>query len=99
MKPSINVASFKDAFSKFLSFVDGEISPSTLQSFAKLKTEKIIRFDNDTIYFDGNHSQSTSYVELILVETPIVFYVVKYYYWENSQNSCSDTQTHIFVPN
>jgi hypothetical protein len=99
MKPSINVASFRDAFAKFLSFIDGEISPSTLQSFAKLKTEKIIRFDNETNYFDGNHSQSSSYVELIMVETPIVFYIVKYYYFECSQNSCSDTKVCVFVPN
>jgi hypothetical protein len=104
MQPSVKVASFREAFNKFLSFIDDEISPSTLQNFATLKTEKIIRFDNETNYFDGNHSTSSSYVELILVEKPIVFYIVKYYYWETyywetSQDSCNDTQTFIFVPN
>ena len=94
----VNVASFKEAFAKFLYFIDGEISPSTLQSFAKLKSEKVIRFDNETIYFDGNHSQSWSNVELILVEKPIIFYIVKYHYWEKSQDCCSDIQTFIFVP-
>lgn len=99
MKPSVKVASFKEAFEKFLSFIDGEISPSTLQSFATLKDKKIIKFENDTVYFDGNHSTSTSYVELILVETPILFYIVKFYYFESSQNSKSTCETFIFVPN
>jgi hypothetical protein len=96
---SVNVASFKEAFVKFLSFIENDITPLTLQSFAKLKTEKVIKFENDTVYFDGNHSQSSSYVELILVEKPIIFYVVKFYYFEVSQNSNSSCKTFIFVPN
>ncbi len=95
----VNVASFKEAFAKFLSFIENDITPLTLQSFAKLKSEKIIKFENDTVYFDGNHSQSSSYVELILVETPILFYVVKFYYFEVSQNSKSSCETFVFVPN
>ena len=99
METSIKLASFLEAFNKFLSYSDGSLSVNELSSFAKLKEDKKIEFQNETQYWHGNHSSSNSSAELILVEEPCVFYIVKYHYSENSDNSHSSTETSIFVPN
>lgn len=95
----VKVASFLEAFSKFLSYSDGSLSINTLASFAKLKETKKIEFENETQYWHGNHSSCKSSAELLLVEEPCIFYVVKFHYYENSENSHSSTETSVFVPN
>ena len=99
METNVKVASFLEAFNKFLSYSDGSLSINKLASFAKLKEVKKIEFDNETQYWHGNHSSSNSSAELLLVEEPCVFYIVKFHYSENSDNSHSRTETSIFVPN
>jgi len=96
---TVKVASFLEAFSKFLSYSDGSLTVSTLASFAELKEKKAIKYGNETLYWHGNHSSSNSYVELLLIEEPCLFYIVKYHYSECSDNSHSRTETSIFVPN
>jgi hypothetical protein len=99
MKTNVEVASFLEAFYKFLNYSDGSLSVDTLASFAKLKENKRIEFQNETKYWDGNHSSSNSSAELLLVEEPCVLFIVKYHYYENSANSNSYTETSVFVPN
>lgn len=97
-KVTVRVASFLEAFSKFLSYSDSSLSVNTLASFAKLKEEKRIWFENEPNFWHGNHSSSTSSAELVMVEEPTRFYIVRYYYAENSDNSHSRTETTVFVP-
>jgi len=96
---SVNVASFLEAFNKFLSYSDGSLTVSTSASFAELKDKKRISFSNETQYWHGNHYHSSSCVELLLVEKPCLVYIVKYHYLERSDNSHLKTETSIFVPN
>lgn len=96
---TIKVASFIEAFKKFLSYSDSGLSINTLASFAKLKENKRIEFQNETQYWHGNHYSCTSYAELLLVEVPCTFYVVKYHYSEYSDTNNSYTETSVFVPN
>ena len=95
---NVKVASFLEAFSQFLSYADSSLGINTLASFAKLKEMKKIEFQNETQYWCGNHHSSDSRAELIMVEEPCLFYVVKYHYSENSDNSHSRTETTVFVP-
>lgn len=97
-KPRVIVSSFMDAFQKFLSYSDGSLSVNTIASFSELKEKKRIWFENEQCYWCGNHHSSTSSAELILVEDPCIFYVVKYHYHENSDNSHSRTEVTVFVP-
>jgi len=99
MNTTVKVASFLEAFAKFLSYSDGSLTVNELASFAELKSNKRIKYGNESQYWNGNHSNSSSYVELLLVEEPCTFYVVKYHYLERSDNSHSRTETSIFVPN
>jgi hypothetical protein len=107
MKNNINVrvASFRDAFQKFLSYSDGSFGVEELASFSKLKEKGAIGYRNKEQLWDGNHSSSQEFVELCMVETPFIsdnpcrFYVVSYLYVENSNNSCRRKETHVFVPN
>ena len=99
MKPSVKAASFVEAFQKFLSYSDGNFNHSKLEAFSKLKDTKKIEYENEAEYWHGNHSHSNSRAELILIEEPCLFYVVKYYYYEMSENSHSKTETFVFVPN
>lgn len=94
---NIKVASFKEAFNKFLSFIEGDLNPSILSSFAELKEKKKISFKNETNYWNGNHYSSNSEVELIMVEEPCLFYIVKFYYYENSSESKNTTDTFVFI--
>lgn len=95
---SVKVASFLEAFSLFLSYADDSLGVNTLASFAKLKETKRIEFQNETQFWCGNHHSSDSRAELIMVEEPCLFYVVKYHYSENSDNSHCRTETTVFVP-
>ena len=98
MNTKIKIASFMEAFQKFLSYSDGSLSVNTLASFAELKEDKKIEFQNETLYWCGNHHSANSSAELILVEEPCLFYVVKFHYSENSDDSHNRTETSIFVP-
>ena len=99
MTANIKVASFLEAFNKFLSYCDYSLSINELASFTKLKETKRIMFENEDQYWCGNHHSSSSYVELILIEDPCLFYIVKYHYSENSDNSHTRTETSVFIPN
>lgn len=93
------VASFYEAFQKFLSYSDDSLSLSTLASFAKLKEEGRISYSNEDRYWHGNHSHCEEWVELVMIVEPIRFYVVRFHYSEMSDNSHSRTETTVFVPN
>jgi hypothetical protein len=99
MNTEVKVASFYEAFKKFLSYSDGSLKLNALASFGKLSQEKVVSFRNETVFWHGNHSQSNSSAELVMVETPCLFFVVKFHYDENSDSSKSWTETTIFVPN
>jgi hypothetical protein len=96
---NIKVASFLEAFKKFLSYSDGSLSINTLSSFAKLKEEKKIEFENETQFWCGNHHRAYDRTEMFYITEPCIFFVVKNHYYENSDNSYSRTETTIFVPN
>ncbi len=95
---SVKVASFMEAFKKFLSYSDGSLDINTLTSFSELKQVGRITYSNQEERWCGNHHSSNSYVELFHVEQPTTFYIVKYHYNENSDNSHSRTETSVFVP-
>ena len=98
----VNLASFKEAFEKFLSFCDEDMTPECLiSSFRTLKEEGKIRFENEPEFWNGNHCRSESVVELFLVDEPLRFYVVKFSYWEIGRHLHGDNdvqETHVFVP-
>lgn len=95
----VNVASFRDAFQKFLSYSDGSFGIEELTSFSELKEKGVISYRNQEVRWYGNHCSSQEYIELCMVETPCRFYVVRYLYVEISNNSCRKTETNVFVPN
>ena len=95
---TIKVASFMEAFKKFLDYSDGTMDVNTLESFSTLKSTGRIAYHNTDQYWCGNHHSSTSYVEMFYVEQPTVFYIVKFHYSEHSENSHSRTETSVFVP-
>ena len=102
MKNSIKLSSFKEAFECFLSYCDDSVQPeSIIKSFETLKKEGKMKIQNDTEFWNGNHCQSSSTVELYLINEPLRFYVVRYDYWEVGRHIHGEnnrTETHVFVP-
>ena len=99
MTPTVKVASFLEAFKKFLSYADdSSVTINTLSSFSELKSKGMICYENEPIFWHGNHSRSRSWVELFYVNDPVQFFVVKYHYEETSENSKYEVETSVFVP-
>jgi hypothetical protein len=96
---TVKVASFLEAFNKFLSYSDGSLSINTVSSFAQLKEDKKIEYSNETQYWCGNHHSSTNRTEMFYVTEPCVLFIVKNHYEEMSENSYTRTETTVFVPN
>lgn len=74
---NVNVSTFLDAFRCFMSYADSSFTPNILASFSELKEKKLIKYSTETQYFNGNHDQRSTMVELALIEYPIKMYVVK----------------------
>jgi len=102
MTNQVKLASFKEAFEKFLSYCDDEaITPEAVATFATLKAAGKIRVENEPEFWHGNHCRAESTVELFLVEEPTRFHVVRYCYWETGTQNHGENDvvhTHIFVP-
>lgn len=93
---TVELASFKQAFEKFLSLCG--YNESILDSFKELKEKGVVTHTNETEYWCGNHHSSYSIIKMYRIETPCLFYVVEEYYSENSDNSHNNTNKWIFVP-
>ena len=99
-KIKAKVASFLEAFNKFLSYSDEEsVSLSSLKQFAELKEKGRISYRNETSYWCGNHHSSEEKISMFYNKEPLDFFVVEYRYYENSDNSHERVERHIFVPN
>jgi hypothetical protein len=98
METKVKIASFKDAFSKFLSFSDDSLDINILSSFSELKEKKVILYQNEPLFWCGNHHSSTLEVELYYIEFPITFFVVKTTYSEISENSHCNINYEVFIP-
>jgi len=98
----VNVASFYEAFQKFLSYGGNDsITENIVTSFSELKEKGRIGYGLPSDYWDGNHSSRNSWVTLCRIEEPTLFYVVKYHEEVNDkwEGRSKRTETSVFVPN
>lgn len=90
------LGTFKEAFEQFLSLCD--YNENILSSFKELKENGVIKHTNETEYWCGNHHSAHSEIKMYRVESPLLFYVVEYYYNECSDNSHERENKWVFIP-